>query len=67
MKYIGHPLVGDPVYGPRHIIGNNGQFLHAKTIGFKHPTTGEYMEFTSELPEYFKEYLSTLTVRKSNK
>ncbi|MCR5786666.1 MAG: RluA family pseudouridine synthase [Acholeplasmatales bacterium] len=63
MKFIGHPLVGDPVYGPRHVIGNNGQYLHAKTIGFKHPTTGEYMEFTSELPEYFTEKLSTLTKR----
>ena len=65
MKYIGHPLVGDPTYGPRHIIGNNGQFLHAKTIGFIHPTTGKYMEFSSELPEYFKEYLSTLKKREN--
>ncbi len=64
MKYINHPLVGDPVYGPRHIIGDQGQFLHAKTIGFVHPTTNEYMEFTSELPEYFKEFLNTLEERK---
>ncbi len=64
MKYINHPLVGDPVYGPRHIIGDQGQFLHAKTIGFVHPTTNEYMEFTSELPEYFNEFLNTLEERK---
>ncbi len=64
MKYINHPLVGDPVYGPRHIIGDRGQFLHAKTIGFKHPSTSEYMEFTSELPDYFKEFLNTLEERK---
>lgn len=64
MKYINHPLVGDPVYGPRHIIGEHGQFLHAKTIGFVHPTTNEYMEFTSELPEYFNEFLKTLEERK---
>lgn len=64
MKYINHPLVGDPVYGPRHIIGDHGQFLHAKTIGFVHPTTNEYMEFTSELPEYFNEFLKTLEERK---
>lgn len=63
MKYIGHPLVGDPTYGPRHTIGNNGQFLHAKTIGFIHPRTKEYMEFTSELPEYFQEFLGTLKKR----
>lgn len=63
MKYIGHPLVGDPVYGPRHVIGNHGQFLHAKTIGFVHPTTGKYMEFTSELPQYFTDYLNTLKKR----
>ena len=62
MKYIGHPLVGDPVYGPRHIIGDHGQMLHAKTIGFVHPTTNKYMEFTSELPDYFKEYLDTLEI-----
>lgn len=64
MKYINHPLVGDPVYGPRHIIGEHGQFLHAKTIGFVHPTTNEYMEFTSELPEYFNEFLKNLEERK---
>ena len=63
MKFIEHPLVGDPTYGPRHVIGNHGQFLHAKTIGFIHPTTGKYMEFSSELPDYFKDYLNTLTKR----
>lgn len=64
MKYINHPLVGDPQYGPRHIIGDNGQFLHAKTIGFVHPTTGKYMEFTSDLPKYFTDFLDTLEERK---
>ena len=60
MKYIGHPVVGDPIYGPRKVIGENGQFLHAKTIGFIHPKTNEYMEFTSDLPEYFTKYLNEL-------
>ena len=60
MEYIGHPLVGDKVYGRRKVIGNDGQFLHAKVIGFKHPRTGEWMEFDSELPEYFKNFLNTL-------
>ena len=53
MNYIGHPVVNDPVYGRRKLLDETGQCLHAKTLGFKHPTTGEYMEFDSELPECF--------------
>ncbi len=53
MNYIGHPVVNDPVYGRRKLIDNTGQCLHAKTIGFTHPRTHKYMEFTSELPECF--------------
>ena len=54
MSYIGHPLLGDPVYGPKKCPFNlNGQVLHAKVWGFIHPRTGEYMEFNSELPDYF--------------
>ena len=53
MNYIGYPVVNDPVYGRRKIIDNTGQCLHAKTLGFIHPTSGEYMEFDSELPECF--------------
>ena len=60
MKYIGHPLVGDKVYGPKRIICDTGQFLHAKTIGFKHPRTGKYMEFSHELPSYFIDKLTEL-------
>lgn len=60
LEYIGHPLVGDKTYGRRKIIGDQGQFLHAKTIGFKHPKTGEWMEFDSELPEYFTEFMEGL-------
>lgn len=58
MDYIGHPVVNDPVYGKRKLIDDTGQCLHAKTIGFIHPTTGKYMEFTSELPECFTNILS---------
>lgn len=54
MKYIGYPLAGDPKYGPKKTIDFNGQALHAGTIGFKHPRTGEYLEFTQPLPEEFK-------------
>ena len=60
MKYIGHPLVGDPLYGPKHVIGNTGQYLHAKVIGFNHPRTNEYLEFDSDLPDNFKEILEKL-------
>ena len=57
MAYIGHPVAGDAVYGPKNVITQlGGQCLHAGTIGFIHPRTGEYMEFTSPLPEYFTEF-----------
>ena len=59
--YIGHPVAGDAVYGPKKVITRlNGQCLHAKQIGFVHPITGEYLEFESELPEYFKAFLRYL-------
>jgi len=61
MQYIGHPIVGDEVYGPKEVIRETeGQCLHAKKIGFIHPTTNEYMEFDSELPDYFKNFLSKI-------
>ncbi len=60
LEYIGHPLVGDKTYGRRKVIGDLGQFLHAKTIGFKHPKTGEWMEFDSEIPEYFQKFMDEL-------
>ena len=58
---ISHPLVGDPVYGPKNSkIKLNGQALHAKKLGFIHPTTKEYIEFDSELPDYFQKLLEKL-------
>lgn len=60
LEYIGHPLVGDKTYGRRKVVGDQGQFLHAKTIGFKHPKTGEWLEFDSELPDYFKNFMEGL-------
>ena len=60
LEYIGHPLVGDKVYGRRKVIGDGGQFLHAKVLGFNHPRTNEWLEFDSEIPAYFKEFLDTL-------
>lgn len=64
MAYIGHPVAGDPVYGPRKVISSlEGQCLHAKTIAFLHPKTGELLSFDSPLPGYFTRFLSTLKRR----
>ncbi|MGL5150791.1 MAG: RluA family pseudouridine synthase [Clostridium sp.] len=61
MASIGYPLVGDPLYGfAKTKFRTDGQMLHAKTLGFIHPTTNEYMEFTTELPTYFNELLENL-------
>lgn len=62
MSHIGHPLLGDEVYGPVNSKFKNlqGQTLHAATIGFIHPTTEEYMEFSAPLPDYFEKLLKTL-------
>lgn len=65
MKSIGHPILGDDVYGPVKcpFAGLEGQTLHAMTIGFLHPTTGAYMEFVAPLPEYFEKLLEKLRRR----
>lgn len=61
MAYIGHPVAGDPVYGPKKVITSlNGQCLHAGLIGFKHPRSGKYIEIESELPSYFTDFLRSL-------
>ena len=58
LNYIGHPVVHDPVYGYKKLIDKDfGQMLHAEKLGFVHPTTKEYMEFTAPVPERFKEIL----------
>lgn len=59
LAYIGHPVVNDPVYGYRKLIDKDfGQMLHAEKLGFVHPTTKEYMEFTAPAPQRFKEILA---------
>lgn len=64
MAYIGHPLAGDSVYGPKKVIESlNGQCLHAAEIGFIHPRTGEHLEFRSGLPDYFTAFLNKLDKR----
>lgn len=64
MKYIGHPVVGDDVYGKEDKkFGLKGQLLHSKSIGFIHPTSKEYIELDSELPKYFIDVLEKLDER----
>ncbi len=66
MAHIGHPVAGDPVYGPKKCITElQGQCLHARVIGFIHPAMGEYLEFDSGLPPYFERFLEKL--RRSGK
>ena len=62
MASIGHPLVGDEVYGPKKcpFKGLQGQTLHARTLGIIHPPTGKYLEVNAPLPEYFIELLDRL-------
>ncbi|WP_268913071.1 RluA family pseudouridine synthase [Lentilactobacillus sp. SPB1-3] len=60
LKYIGHPLLGDPLYGPKKVVGDHGQFLHAQELGFEHPKTGELMIFSAPLPDFFEKQLKKL-------
>ena len=60
MSYIGYPVYGDPKYGKKKDDQSHGQFLHAKKLGFIHPTTGEYLEFECPLPDYFQAKLDEL-------
>jgi len=67
MSYIGHPLLGDDTYSNgKNEFGIVGQLLHAKVLGFNHPTTGEYIEFEKEEPQVFKGVLNKLR-EKENK
>lgn len=60
MAYIGHPIAGDPAYGPRKTLKGHGQFLHAETLGFTHPATGELMTFSAPVPVIFQATLAQL-------
>ena len=61
MASLGHPVAGDAVYGPKKVLTElNGQCLHAGLVGFVHPRTGAYMEFSAGLPEYFQGFLEKL-------
>lgn len=61
LAYLGHPVAGDPVYGPKKVLTElHGQCLHAGLVGFIHPRTGAYMEFSREAPDYFQKFLCKL-------
>ena len=63
MAHIGHPVAGDPVYGPKKVIASlDGQCLHAYYISFVHPRTGEVLTLSSELPAYFTDFLNSLKI-----
>ena len=65
MASIGHPILGDSVYGPAKCpFKLQGQTLHAKILGFRHPSTGEYVEFDAPLPQYFSELIRKLSSTK---
>jgi 23S rRNA pseudouridine1911/1915/1917 synthase len=60
MQYIKHPVAGDPLYGPHKTLPGNGQYLHAKTLGFEHPRTHEQLLFDAPLPDYFDKMIKYL-------
>ena len=60
MQYIGHPVYGDPQYGFRNDDNTNGQYLHARVLGFVHPRTNEHMYFEAPLPDFFEEKIKEL-------
>lgn len=60
LSYIGHPVAGDPLYGPQHSLKGHGQFLHAQILGFKQPHSGKWLEFKVEPPQIFLERLTEL-------
>lgn len=61
LAYIGHPVAGDPLYGPRQTLTpSHGQFLHAERLGFAHPKTGKWMEFQIDPPQIFQQQLEKL-------
>ena len=60
MSYIGYPLVGDPLYGPKKLKYGDKQYLHAKELSFIHPSTKEKVSYKTELPSYFEEFLNEI-------
>lgn len=63
MAYIGHPVINDPLYGTKKQTTEFGQYLHAQTLGFRHPRTNQYLEFSSNLPQEFNDKIEELKKR----
>lgn len=63
MKYIGYPLAGDPVYGRNKTVALKGQALHAAVLGFKHPRTGQFLEFEAPIPADMEHVINSLRLR----
>ena len=63
LKYINFPIAGDEVYGPKKTLKGKGQFLHAHTLEFTHPTTGELMHFEADVPPVFEDALEQLRLK----
>lgn len=61
MAHIGHPVAGDDVYGPKNGVSMGGQCLHAGLIGFEHPKDGRYIEISSDLPDYFTDFIKKIS------
>ena len=59
MAYINHPIIGDPLYGPKKAIGDQGQYLHADTLSFMHPIKKEYMTFKVDIPQSFMQFIQS--------
>ncbi|KXT76728.1 RluA family pseudouridine synthase [Streptococcus sp. DD12] len=66
LAYIGHPLAGDPLYGPKKTLKGHGQFLHAQSLGFTHPSTGEALLFTCPIPDVFQKTLESLRAKQKS-
>lgn len=67
LQYINHPVAGDPLYGPRHTLSGAGQFLHAATLGFQHPRSGQWLQFHVEPPAIFQTALQQLRRERTEK
>lgn len=67
LQYINHPVAGDPLYGPRHTLIGSGQFLHAETLGFKHPRSGKWLQFQVDPPAIFQATLKQLRLERKEK
>ena len=60
MSYIGYPIVGDPLYGPKKLKYGDKQYLHAKELSFIHPSTKQKVVFYADMPKYFTDFIEKI-------